>query len=95
MIVYQFGCPDHGPFDVRLPLGSAPARHPCPDCGLGAVRRWSTTPLVGDARARRTAVLDHCERSRTEPEVVHRLPGRPAHGRRPAPSPATAHLPRP
>ncbi|MCM3847705.1 zinc ribbon domain-containing protein [Pseudonocardia sp. DR1-2] len=93
MATYSYRCRVHGEFDARLPLGAAPGSRGCPVCGTQAPRRWSGVALLGRGPA--VALVDRCERSRTEPEVVTSIPARPRTARRPAPSAAAHRLPRP
>ncbi|MCE3549901.1 zinc ribbon domain-containing protein [Pseudonocardia sp. RS11V-5] len=93
MTTYSFRCEEHGTIDVRRDFGAAPPVAPCPLCGLPMRRVW-TAPMVSLAPRAAVEAIDRAERSRTEPEVVTRVPGRP--GRRTtAPTPAQQRLPRP
>ncbi len=52
MATYDFRCSGDGTvFEVTLPLGTAPATTPCPECGEEASRVFSaplTTPITLD-----------------------------------------------
>jgi putative FmdB family regulatory protein len=92
MTIYEYLCPDCGPFEARLPLGTAPPGRDCAKCRRTARRVFSTpnlartSPLLASARARE-------ERGREAPEVVT-APA--AQKRRPPPAhPMHARLPRP
>jgi hypothetical protein len=78
--------------DVRRGFGAAPIVAPCPVCGRPMRRVW-TAPMVSLAPRAAVGAIDRAERSRTEPEVVTRVPGRP--GRTIASTPAQRRLPRP
>jgi putative FmdB family regulatory protein len=95
MAMYGFRCAVDGPFDVRLPIGTAPAALDCPSCGEPS-RRVFSSAMLGFADRGRMSVLDHCERSRHAPEVVS-APAGTARKRTPtAPAnPKLARLPRP
>lgn len=95
MATYTYRCSIDGPVDIHAPIGTAPAVIDCPTCGDPS-SRVITAPMLGLANRSRMAVIDHAERSRTEPEVVSSLPRsgarRPA---APALDPRTRALPRP
>jgi putative FmdB family regulatory protein len=76
MPVYEFICPDCGPFDVARPAALAAAGADCPACGSAAARVFSAPRLALLARPTRRA-LDLEERSAHEPEVVTAKRGRP------------------
>ncbi|WP_067171918.1 FmdB family zinc ribbon protein [Microtetraspora niveoalba] len=110
MAIYEYLCPECGPFDVFLPMGTAPEARGCTACGGAARRRYSGPNLRRVNRAL-AAGLAMEERSREAPEVVRAgSGGEPDHGgrgghdvgpRRPSgrsarpPHPALARLPRP
>jgi putative FmdB family regulatory protein len=92
---YSFRCEEHGAVDVRRSFGAAPAVAPCPLCERPMRRVW-TAPMVSLAPRAAVEAIDRAERSRTEPDVVTRLPGRPGRpGRTVAATPAQRRLPRP
>jgi putative FmdB family regulatory protein len=93
MATYTYRCPEDGPVDVRLPMGTAPAAVECPACGAPAARRFAA-PMLGLAHRGALATLDRAEASRSEPAVVSAPPSAP---HRPAArlDPRTARLPRP
>jgi putative FmdB family regulatory protein len=77
MATYAYRCARCGPFDLRLPIGTAPGRAACPACG-GASRRVFTAPALASTPREVAALRDREEASGTEPEVVTSpLPGRP------------------
>lgn len=93
MAVYEYVCAQHGRFDVRLAIGTAPDVQRCPTCD-GAARRAFSPPMVGLMGKSATTLLGLDERSSDAPQVVTEVPpkaGRPA----PPPHPALARLPRP
>jgi hypothetical protein len=93
MATYTYRCTLDGPVDIRMPIGTAPARISCPACGATS-SRIITAPMLGLADRARTAVIDRAEASRFEPPVVSSIPT----GRRPAAphlDPRTSKLPRP
>lgn len=91
MAIYEYACPDCGPFDVRLPMGSAPPSRGCPACERDAPRLFSP-PNLSRVHPALSAAFDREERSREAPAVVSGPPRR--RSPRP-PHPALAHLPRP
>ncbi|MFF4778248.1 FmdB family zinc ribbon protein [Microtetraspora fusca] len=108
MAIYEYLCPECGPFDVFLPMGTAPQARNCAACGGKARRRYSG-PNLRRVHPALAAGLAMEERSREAPEVVHRPDAesgdsgdaregtfRAASGRpaRP-PHPALSRLPRP
>jgi putative FmdB family regulatory protein len=96
MAIYEYRCEVDGPFDVTLPIGTAPASVACPTCA-GEADRVFSNPMVSFAPRALVAALDHEEKTRYEPDVVTALPPRPADKRTPmAPlTPALKRLPRP
>lgn len=51
MASYDFQCEQDGVFELTLPMGTAPPKAPCPECGKKAPRIFSaplTTPLTLD-----------------------------------------------
>jgi len=91
MATYEYLCPVCGRFDVRLPMGTAPASRGCSGCGREA-RRVFSPPGFSWVQPALSAALDREEQSRDAPAVVSGVPGR----RRPRPPhPALARLPRP
>ena len=91
MAIYEYLCPACGPFDVRLPIGTAPLSRGCSTCERGA-RRVFSPPNISRTHPALSAALDRDEQSREAPAVVSSVPGR----RRPQPPhPALARLPRP
>ena len=96
MAIYEYRCDRHGPFDVRLPIGTAPPSTACPQCASEAGRVFSA-PMMSSVPRSLAAALDHEEKTRHEPDVVTSLPRRPARERTPvaAMTPSLARLPRP
>lgn len=92
MIEYEYRCPACGSFTVRRAMGSAAPSASCPACGRDSRRAFSARPVrrVGSGLA---GALERQEASADRPEVVTRVPPRPAW--RPAPAnPRQAKLPR-
>ncbi len=93
MATYQYRCPDHGDIDVALPIGTAPAQRPCPDCAA-AMARVFAPPMIGRASRAHLAAIDRSERTRDTPDVVSAPP--PGPRRTPVTrNPKHAKLPRP
>jgi putative FmdB family regulatory protein len=80
---YEYRCPACGPFDLRRAMGSAEPSAPCPACGRDSRRAYSALP-VRRLPAALAGALQRQEASSDHPEVVTRVPPRPA--RRPAPA---------
>ncbi|GII66267.1 hypothetical protein Skr01_63520 [Sphaerisporangium krabiense] len=78
MATYQFLCPECGPFEVALPMGTASTRHTCPECRCAA-RRVFCAPHLGRLDPAVAEAFAREERSRDAPEVVSGVPP----GRRP------------
>lgn len=88
MATYAYRCQECGPFEVRLPMGTAGEVSGCPACGSPA-RRVFTAPGLGRSSPALSAARAREERSQEAPEVVTRVtPERPEH-------PALSRLPRP
>jgi putative FmdB family regulatory protein len=96
MAIYEYRCEVDGPFDVTLPIGTAPSSIVCPACAGEAGRVYSN-PMVSFAPRPLVAALEHEEKTRHEPDIVTTLPPRPRRERTPmAPlTPALQKLPRP
>ncbi len=95
MTTYRYHCAEHGGFDRAAPLGAAPERWTCPECGADS-RREFTAPMLALAPRALVALVDRTERSRDEPDVVVAPPPRPLPRRRiPPANPALRRLPRP
>ena len=96
MAIYEYRCERDGPFEVTLPIGTAPASIACPSCANEAERVFSS-PMVSFAPRELVAALDHEEKTKTDPDVVTSIPRRPTHERTPtAPlTPTLQKLPRP
>jgi putative FmdB family regulatory protein len=85
---YAYRCARCGPFDLRLPIGDAPAEAPCPACGHGS-RRVFTPPALARTPREVAGLREREEASQAAPEVVTGpLPGRPM-------PPLRGRLPRP
>jgi putative FmdB family regulatory protein len=94
--LYEYRCGQDGPFDVMLPLGTAPATHACPECAGDSARVFSS-PAMKTMNRELFRALEHEDKSRTNPEVVTSLPRKPKHQRTPVLplTPTLAKLPRP
>jgi putative FmdB family regulatory protein len=89
---YEYRCPDCGSFALRRAMGTAAPSAPCTACGRDSRRAFSARPVRRVAPALAGA-LERQEASADRPDVVTRVPPRPA--RRPAPAnPRQAKLPR-
>jgi putative FmdB family regulatory protein len=92
MATYEYSCTRCGSFDVKLPIGTAPAGQVCPQCGNSA-RRVYSSPATAFTSPAVAGLREQEEKSRENPAVVTRVPPkdvapRPVH-------PAVARLPRP
>jgi putative FmdB family regulatory protein len=91
MATYEYCCTQCGSFETRHPIGTAPSRSECPECGEVS-RRVFTMPHLSRMSKDLGGAHERAERTRDEPEVVSEVPGkrvvRPPH-------PALARLPRP
>lgn len=96
MTTYQYRCDTDGVLDVKLPIGTAPPRYPCPVCDREAVRLF-TAPLLSLGSGPIMDAIDRTEKTRDEPELVTSLPSTGARRRTPIapPNPALQRLPRP
>ncbi|HKS49803.1 MAG TPA: zinc ribbon domain-containing protein [Amycolatopsis sp.] len=92
MATYEYSCAQCGRFETRHPIGTAPSRVDCPECGAPS-RRVFTMPHLSLMSKELGAAHERAESTRDEPEVVSEVP-RTRTVRRP-PHPALAHLPRP
>jgi putative FmdB family regulatory protein len=73
MATYVYRCPDHGPWDVRLPMGTAEATANCPACGRAAARQF-TSPLLSRTAAPVAAARLREEASGDAPTVTTTVP---------------------
>lgn len=94
MAIYEYRCEADGPFDVNLPIGTAPSAVACPTCA-GEADRVYTNPMTFRAPRALVAALEHEEKTRYEPDVVTQLP--PSRKKTPMAklTPQLAKLPRP
>jgi hypothetical protein len=78
-------------------MGTAPPTIACPACDAPAERVYSAPMLLISRSRRLSSVIDRCEKTRDEPEVVTSPPPRDPRKRTPmAPAnPALRRLPRP
>lgn len=97
MTLYEYRCRHHGETSVSLPMGTAPRSIACPVCKAPAERIYSAPMLMTSKSRRLTSVIDRCEKTRDQPDVVTSPPPRDPHKRTPmAPAnPALRRLPRP
>lgn len=96
MVTYRYACADHGPVEVRLPMGSAPGTLACPGCGEPA-RRVFTGPMLSTPHREALKVIDATKATGDQPEVVTSLPTQGRRHRQPMapPDPRLRKLPRP
>ncbi len=93
MATYEYRCANCGPFEQRMPMGTATAVAVCPTCGREA-RRIFSVPMTYRTPKPLATMLAREEASRDDPEVVDRVP--PRRPRRPtSQNPALVRLPRP
>lgn len=75
MPVYQYRCPECGVVERFHAIGTAPPAETCPGCGNPA-RRVFSPPSLRRTPAPLASAFEHAERSRHDPAVVRREPGR-------------------
>lgn len=77
MPVYEYSCPDCGPFELWRDHRESGAETSCPECGGGA-RRVYSAPAVSDRTGARGELRRRMERG-AEPQIGRRsTPGDPA-----------------
>ncbi|MEV0148352.1 FmdB family zinc ribbon protein [Nonomuraea sp. NPDC050733] len=91
MATYEYRCVGCGPFEVRLPIGTAEAVRDCPVCGSSA-RRHFTAPSLTRVPPAMSAALTREQKSQEVPEVVTSVPSE--RRRQKPPHPALSRLPR-
>ncbi len=94
MTTYVFRCQDCGPHEGRYPIGTAPDRLSCPDCGASSTR-MITAPGIGGGHSPYRSAVERTMASADAPQIVSALPGA---ARRPTPvtrNPLHRKLPRP
>jgi len=93
---YEYRCDRDGAFDMRFPPGEAPASVACGACGEPA-RRVFSRPMLLSRRRDLVNMIEHAEKTRTDPDVVTSLPPAPARKRTPVLplTPTLGRLPRP
>ena len=97
MTTYEYRCDSDGvSFEVRFPLGTAPESITCERCG-GQARRVFSKPMLLSSRRDLVTMIEHAEKTRTDPEVVTSLPSAGARKRTPVVplTPTLRRLPRP
>lgn len=93
MPIYEYRCPDCGPFESVHPMASVPRSEPCPVCS-GESRKVFTAVGLSRTNSARAKAIGATEKSAHEPDVVSGPVGRS----RSAPvttDPRHAKLPRP
>ena len=73
MPLYEFRCPDCGPFDLRRDMHDAAATAPCPSCTRPAQRRYSVGvggPPAGVLRDAGRADRARVDRARSGEPIV-------------------------
>jgi putative FmdB family regulatory protein len=73
MATYVYRCPDCGPWEVWLRMGTARATAACPTCGSTASRQY-TPPLLSRTPAPLAAARVREEASRDAPAVTTAVP---------------------
>lgn len=94
MATYSYRCDGCGGFDLRMAMGTAVDRVPCPACSAPA-RRVFTAPMQPRVSAGLAALHSLEERSKHEPPVVDRMSGTPRRTQPVTRNPLHAKLPRP
>jgi hypothetical protein len=81
---------------MRFSPGQAPASVACPACG-GRARRVFSRPMLLSRRRDLVDMIEHAEKTRTDPDVVSSPPPAPARRRTPVLplTPTLRRLPRP
>ena len=74
MAIYEYRCEVDGPFDVTLPIGTAPSSIACPACA-GEAGRVYTNPMVSFAPRPLVAALEHEEKTRYSAGHRHQAAG--------------------
>ncbi len=96
MVTYEYTCDDHGPTEVNLPMGTAPATGSCRVCDQPA-RRVFAPPMISNANQNAMRIIDSTKATSDRPEVVTSIP--PKRRRRNQPTaplnPLLKKLPRP
>ncbi|MEZ5078011.1 MAG: zinc ribbon domain-containing protein [Solirubrobacterales bacterium] len=94
---YEYRCDGDGvSFDMEFALGTAPESVTCERCG-GEARRVFSKPMLSSSRGDLRAMIEHAEKTRTDPDVVTSLPAASARKRTPVLplTPTLKRLPRP
>lgn len=94
--VYVYRCPQHGPIETSVAMGSAPAVVVCLACGAVSARVF-TAPRLSLGSPTRRALIERTERTSEQPDVVPAPPPVPDTRRRAdvTRNPALSRLPRP
>jgi putative FmdB family regulatory protein len=92
MATYEYFCNRCGSFDVKLPIGTAPTEHACPQCSNTA-RRVYSSPATAFTSPAVAGLREQEEKSRENPAVVTHV--RPQEDALRPVNPALARLPRP
>ena len=73
MPIYEFCCPDCGPFDLRRDMADAAATAPCPSCTRPAARRYRVglgQPPSGALRDAGRADRARADRARSGEPII-------------------------
>ncbi|HEY4042238.1 MAG TPA: FmdB family zinc ribbon protein [Rhodopila sp.] len=74
MPVYDYLCPDCGPFTMLRPMAEFEAPYPCEECGAAAPRALLVAPAMSSLDPARRAALATNERSANSPTRRSRHP---------------------
>jgi putative FmdB family regulatory protein len=74
MPVYDYLCPDCGPFTVLRPMAEFEAPYPCEECGFEAPRALLVAPAMSGMDPTRRAAFATNERSAHAPAKLSRHP---------------------
>ena len=97
MTTYEYRCDSDGVLlEARFPLGTAPESVTCERCG-GQARRVFSKPMLTSSRRDLVAMLEHADKTRSDPDVVTSLPSTGVRKRTPVLplTPTLRRLPRP
>ena len=70
MAIYEYLCPDCGPFDVSRPMAESALPHACPACGKLAARAWLSAPAYAGMNSGLRHAHATNERARHEPRLA-------------------------
>jgi putative FmdB family regulatory protein len=80
MAIYEYLCPECGPFSAMRPMSESATPAPCPGCAALSARAWITPPTFFGMSADRRLAHTTNERAQHEPRLASQSGSKHVHG---------------